>query len=85
MKLSNLFKIRKEKTTLVNESYIGKNRFVIIELKTKDTDIVKDKVINHLLKSDLEVEWFKRYSDFENWFCNFMESNKPTTMFIIIG
>lgn len=85
MKISNLFKIRKEKTTLVNEIYIGNNRFVIIELKTKDTHIVKDKVINHLLKSDLDVEWFRRYSDFENWFSNFTESKKTTTMFIIIG
>ena len=85
MLISNLFNIAKKKTTLINEIYIGNNRFVIINLLIKEKQIIKDKVINHLLKSKLEVEWFKHYNDFEYWFSILNDDDFNTTKFIIIG
>lgn len=85
MRLSNLFKINKKKTTLVNEIYIGNNRFVIIELNIKEKEIIKDKVINHLLKSNLEVEWYRSYNDFERCFSLFKTDEEFVPKFIIIG
>ena len=85
MLISNLLNISKKKTTLINEIHIGNNRFVIIEIKTKKEDIIKDKVINHLLKSKIEVEWFKLYSDFEYWFNYLDDDQTNVTNFIIIG
>lgn len=85
MRLSNLFKINKKKTTLVNEIYIGNNRFVIIELNIKEKEIIKDKVINHLLKSNLEVEWYRSYNDFERCFGLFKTDEESVPKFIIIG
>ena len=85
MKLSNLFKIQIKKNTFINEIYIGNNRFVIIEVKTHQKDIIKDKVINHLLISNLGVDWFKCYHDFEAYYEFFKSTSDLGVKFIIVG
>lgn len=85
MKLSSLFKINNKKNTCVNEIYIGNNRFVIIEIKSRKTNIIKDKVINFLLTSDLDVCWFSTYNEMENCINYFNIDTFKGTNFIIIG
>lgn len=83
-KISSLFKINKKRTTEVNDFIIGKNHFVKIKILNNKIPVIKDKVIRHLLSSDLEVYWFKNEDQFESIF-DLINCNQNQTIFIIIG
>lgn len=82
MKISNLFKINTKKDTCVNEFYIGKNRFVIIEIETKKENVIYDKALSYLLTSKHDVLWFSSYYEMESIVGYFLTSD---VQFIIIG
>ena len=82
MKISNLFKINTKKDTCVNEFYIGKNRFVIIEIETKKENVIYDKALSYLLTSKHDVLWFSSYYEMESNINYFLTRD---VQFIIIG